>query len=45
MHALIFNNLESVEFLLEHGADVNSIDYEYQTPLMCMRYKIIMLKL
>ncbi|MEI0798509.1 ankyrin repeat domain-containing protein [Brachyspira intermedia] len=34
MHALIFNNLESVEFLLENGADVNSIDYEYQTPLM-----------
>ena len=34
MHALIFNNLESVEFLLENGADVNSTDYEYQTPLM-----------
>ena len=34
MHALIFNNLESVEFLLENGADVNSIDYEYQTPLI-----------
>ncbi|MEI0699913.1 ankyrin repeat domain-containing protein [Brachyspira intermedia] len=34
MHALIFNNLESVEFLLENGADLNSIDYEYQTPLM-----------
>ncbi len=34
MHALIFNNFESVEFLLENGADVNSADYEYQTPLM-----------
>ncbi|WP_051436826.1 ankyrin repeat domain-containing protein [Brachyspira alvinipulli] len=34
MHALIFNNLESAEFLLENGADVNSRDYQYQTPLM-----------
>lgn len=34
INALIFDNLESVEFLLKNGVNVNSRDYQYKTPLM-----------